>query len=70
MFRSLRSLLDFGTNKKSTRKTNTFFKNVKMSFDTLEERTVPASFTPGDIVALRVGMTRVRFSPPCSCQRC
>jgi nitrous oxidase accessory protein NosD len=42
MFRSLKSLLNFGANKKFARKTNRFFKNLKMRFDTLEDRQAPA----------------------------
>src|SRR5882724_165404 len=45
MFRILRNLLGVA-NKKSLRKTNRFFKNVKMNFDALEERSVPALVVP------------------------
>src|SRR4051794_13668786 len=51
MFRSFRSLLGFGANKKTTLTANRFLRKTKVSFDALEDRVTPATLwvdnTPG-----------------------
>ena len=41
MFRSIRSLLGFGGKKKPVHAPSKFFKNTKIRFESLEDRTAP-----------------------------
>ena len=52
MFRSLRNLV--GRSKSTPQAKGRFFKTARMSFDALEDRSVPAAFQPGDLAVLQV----------------
>src|SRR5262245_61512925 len=64
MFRPLRPILNlrsfgFRGKNKPLPKTNKFFKNTRMSVETLEDRTTPAAFTPGDLLVLQTDPSAV-----------
>jgi hypothetical protein len=58
MFRSFRSLIGFGNKKNSlAHKGSKFGKNFRAAFEKLEDRSVPANFTAGNLVILRASGT-------------